>query len=499
MLFIYCLRINLFYVRSYKAEMASDDKYFRKYIENTTAHGVVRIFSGKSVIRRLFWLVIVLGASTGCLYNISNRIFYLAGGPTATTLSLERQNNLTFPAISVCNLNHYRRDVSDSIHPELGRTLRNAFYTEESECNYIVHDLVERANLSNLTLSYLTDVSRDPIESFIEACFFSGRRCSYKDFEPISTDTGYCYTFNIQEPFKSSTSTGVRAGLYLALNINQSQYVSSSSFDAGVKVVVHPQNEPPRPEDTGVGVPPGTNSFIGVRQKNIIDNTQRRCLVDTESYNFDFLPFDYSTIACGYDCLLVSIAENCGCNYIPPISNRFNSLPECVLSDLCCAQEQQRVTIDCDCQSSCSTTIYETYNSYSGFPALYIQEDLAELLNISLTDISSDSLSVNVYFETLNIETQTTDSSYGVVALLSDIGGQLGLFLGVSVISIMEFGTWIIDEIKSRLFGDKFSERKLCVCCKRKTIETDNVRHFDSALKDNVESEELSQCVEDKL
>ncbi len=121
---------------------------FRKYIENTTAHGVGRIFSGKSVIRRLFWLVIVLGATVGCLYNIIDRIIYLAGGPTATTLSLERQVNLEFPAVTVCNLNQYRKDVVEAIHPELGEGLRQVFYTDPENipntltCHYVLNDII---------------------------------------------------------------------------------------------------------------------------------------------------------------------------------------------------------------------------------------------------------------------------------------------------------------------------------------------------------------------
>ncbi len=455
-----------------------DDKYFRKYIENTTAHGVVRIFSGKSVIRRLFWLVIVLGASTGCLYNISNRIIYLARGPTATTLSLERQDNLTFPAVTICNLNHFRQEIIDSIHPELGTHLRQVYYTdtlsdfEVTSCQKGLSNFVEEANLQNITFQNLIFDARDPLNELLGSCYFSGRQCTAEDFSPFLTDIGYCYRFNIQEPFKKATSTGVRAGLYLALNINQSQYVSSTNFDAGVKVVIHTQMEPPRPEDTGIGVAPGTNAFIGVWQKNIIDNTQIDCEMNINSQKFNFLSneYRYSIASCNYDCQLTRVAEMCNCTLRNSNKNSFTKLRNCTISDLCCIVKQQHLTINCNCRAACKTTDYVIANSYSNYPALYATEDVARLFNFSFN--SANFLSVNVYFETLNIETQTTDSSYGVVALLSDIGGQLGLFLGMSVISIMEFGTWVIDEIKSRLFGDKLSERKLCACCK-KTSEED--------------------------
>ena len=91
------------------------------------------------------------------------------------------------------------------------------------------------------------------------------------------------------------------------------------------------------------------------------------------------------------------------------------------------------------------------------------------MYNVSPQIFPTDFLALNVYFETLNIKTQTTSNAYSFIALLSDIGGQLGLFLGVSVISIMEFGTWIVDEIKDRVFGigpeEKLKE-KFCACCK---------------------------------
>ncbi len=99
-----------------KRLLKKDGKRFKKYIESTTTHGVAHIFVGKSVIRRLFWLVIVLGAAGGCLYNITDRILYLADQPTATTISVSRPGTLTFPVLTVCNLNLVRRSFLESLH-----------------------------------------------------------------------------------------------------------------------------------------------------------------------------------------------------------------------------------------------------------------------------------------------------------------------------------------------------------------------------------------------
>jgi hypothetical protein len=52
-----------------------------------------------------------------------------------------------------------------------------------------------------------------------------------------------------------------------------------------------------------------------------------------------------------------------------------------------------------------------------------------------------------VLFETLNVEMQTTHSVFSWGALLADIGGDIGLFLGLSVISMLEIGNWVIKII----------------------------------------------------
>ena len=93
----------------------NDSRKFMKYIESTPTHGVVHIFTGKSIIRRLFWLLIVLVAAGYCLYNISDRIRYLSSNPTSTTTSLVQQASLEFPAVTICNLNSVKRSYLETV------------------------------------------------------------------------------------------------------------------------------------------------------------------------------------------------------------------------------------------------------------------------------------------------------------------------------------------------------------------------------------------------
>lgn len=46
---------------------------------------------------------------------------------------------------------------------------------------------------------------------------------------------------------------------------------------------------------------------------------------------------------------------------------------------------------------------------------------------------------LEVFYEALNFEVLTESEAYGIVKMLADFGGQLGLWSGVSFMTICEF------------------------------------------------------------
>lgn len=448
--------------------LKKDDTIFRDYIEHTTVHGVVRIFSGRSILRRLFWLLIVLASVAGCLYNCIDRIQFLASRPTATTASVSRVQPIDFPAVTFCNLNLVAASsFNDNDTRDLVSLLFNVDPSspgELQECEQLVGSVPPE-----LDSVPLEGFGNHPLKTFLQNCTFLGVVCKEDDFEPVQTSLGQCYTFNSgrRKPILQTPSTGVRFGLSVFIDIEQSEYLASVSADAGVRVVVHPQSVPPTPLDQGVSVPPGRNAFISVTQRNMVDNTGYNCRMQTDLSGFNYLQgeYNYSGSACVLDCLHTQLAENCSCSFspdqFPPDTPAVSDLPRCQLSDICCVFNETARPSACSCPTACVSTDYITSTSYSSLPANYITDSLEDLFGVlHVENVLADIVGVNVYFETLNVETFTTNSAYSVVALLSDIGGQLGLFLGISVISMMEFGTWLLDEFKDRCLWCKFTSNR---------------------------------------
>uniref|UniRef100_A0A0K0DIK5 Degenerin-like protein unc-105 n=1 Tax=Angiostrongylus cantonensis TaxID=6313 RepID=A0A0K0DIK5_ANGCA len=66
---------------------------------------------------------------------------------------------------------------------------------------------------------------------------------------------------------------------------------------------------------------------------------------------------------------------------------------------------------------------------------------------------------VEVYYEQLNYESLLESEAYGLPNLLSDFGGQLGLWMGVSVITIMEVFILVFDVVLT-IFGLTKSKRR---------------------------------------
>lgn len=151
------------------------------FFDSTTAHGFGRVFKSSSIFHRVFWLTILSMALCGTSYILYGVIDGFLESPTATSITVERVPNMTFPQIQICNrfsLNQsYLRQ--HNISQELALYTQHIFSWALSDFN--VRYPQEREQALEAEYNALTKrfPNEDIREFFFSAGIYSRMMCSY--------------------------------------------------------------------------------------------------------------------------------------------------------------------------------------------------------------------------------------------------------------------------------------------------------------------------------
>ena len=420
------------------------------------------------------------------LYTLINHFILFLGKPTATTVNVETEDNgLSFPAVTVCNLNPVLRsyaeenNITELLDVVLRPGIQQLVHDQgSSNCNAFL-ELLGLKN-STLTLNEVYINGGNKLRNFIITCQFSenhiiSENC-VEELQPMITSFGLCYTFNSIRNKKADRfirSPGRRNSLQLSINIAQYEYLRSSNGEAGVLVSVHHRNDFAEPLENGIAVAPGQSAWIGLSAQEINDNTGLGKCENTNK-DLEFLPdLDYSISACQTNARYTYISRDDTCNCLenadPNESVAHSRERNCTLADICCIIESTFIveSSGTTCPPPCNYITYNTSISYSQYPSVQLREDYSSLFNISSDNIKDNILSVNVFFQDLYVIKSETIISYTGISFLADVGGLVGLFLGASIVAIVEVVILIFDEIK----------RICCVKKVRKKFEEFELKH----------------------
>ena len=273
---------------------------------------------------------------------------------------------------------------------------------------------------------------------------------------------------------------------------------SPMSSNDGVRVVIHPPDTEPYPHTEGFDVPPGYSVTFGVKARlnQRIGPPHGNC---SDKDPFDALHgFQYRLIGCQKMCLQQEIVKECDCKDITlPGASMYPDVQFCTnddeialncnlnATDECIAglyQVYQRLTCvrnttarvtrnatytrECGCYPPCEDVSYDVSYSLSKWPADSFDGEEA-FVDIFYTDAYIPRLletfnptkaalyeeyfhegnrrkamknfaRLNVYIADSNVLKTEESADYTESQLLSDIGGQLGLWVGISVITLAE-------------------------------------------------------------
>uniref|UniRef100_A0A3B5AIS8 Acid-sensing ion channel 1-like n=1 Tax=Stegastes partitus TaxID=144197 RepID=A0A3B5AIS8_9TELE len=426
---------------------------------NCTLHGLSHIFlPGGVTIRRLLWAAAFSSSLSIFLLQVADRVIEYYQYPHVTILDEMDSPLMYFPAITLCNYNSFRKS----------QIRRNDIFWMAGMSLSILKDNHKQGLLSLLDFNNYTPppdyrinttemMGRlgHQLEDMLLECRFRGETCTYKNFSTIYTRYGKCYTFNSGldgNPLLTTLKGGTGNGLEIMLDIQQDEYLpvwgetDETSYEAGIKVQIHSQDEPPFIDQLGFGVAPGFQTFVSCQQQLLqyLPPPWGDCKstpIDSEYFS------TYSITACRIDCETRYLLENCNCRMVHMPGTSTVCTPEQYKD---CADPALDFLVEkdndyCVCQTPCNMTRYGKELSMVKIPSKASAKYLAKKFNKTEQYIGENILVLDIFFEALNYEKIEQKKAYEIAGLLGDIGGQMGLFIGASVLTILEIFDYLYE------------------------------------------------------
>ncbi|KAK6028451.1 Amiloride-sensitive sodium channel [Ostertagia ostertagi] len=251
-------------------------------------------------------------------------------------------------------------------------------------------------------------------------------------------------------------------GIRVLLFVNISDYISTTE-SAGIRLAIHAPTEYPFPDTFGYSAPVGFVSSFGMKRKEIqrLFKPDGDCIpMDTyNSTDYIYKGYDYHLEGCHRSCFQASLIRSCSCGdprFPVTESSRhcsaFNATArECLrefigdFGDFHFVAEE----LDCDCKQRCKEVAYDVTFSASrlssGAVGLFQCDDMNDTECQNYYD--ANAALVEVFFEQLSYDLIQESEAYGFVNLLADFGGHLGLWLGFSVITLIEVVVLLLELI----------------------------------------------------
>ncbi|CAH1783640.1 unnamed protein product [Owenia fusiformis] len=463
----------------------SQRKLDYEFATSTSCHGLGRIADSSRKPQRIFWILVTLFCFGYMVSQIVDRFDHFMQMKQTTELEVMMdQTSLEFPAVTICNYNKYRLSAmteSDAIilsnsallmsYLQWGVPLDEEHVKFAQELEYNITQLYpDGFDMGNLTRR----VGWQMDDTTLLWCRIAGKQCTFEDFSLVQTSYGNCYTFNRypREPnVYKQTVHGTGGGLRIVLDINQSDYTEVFAFggnsEAGIKFLVHPQYEPPSVESEGYAVSPGFRAYAGIRYDELQNAVSPWGKCDPEA-KLKFYE-KYSFEGCLSECREGKLLERCGCKPYSIPGNIPNCLPTKAVT---CANEilgaiEENPKEECpQCTVACEEVEYPVSLSYATFPNHNIAKELFEIFDVTEDYIRDNIVELDIYFRDLYRHLTKMSPAVTPSGLLSDLGGQMGLFVGMSILTLFEFL--------------EFTLRRLYLGCFRRNAEdTSDVKDGD--------------------
>ncbi|RNA20774.1 acid-sensing ion channel 1 isoform X2 [Brachionus plicatilis] len=455
---------------------------FIERAETSSCHGIPNLVKEKNWLIKVLWAICIISSLSYCLSNLTLLFISYYNYDVQIQITTNRLTSIEFPTITFCNKNPFNFQ-KPTLDLELIRRLnniKNGIYVVE---RFNIFDLItnikfiiQRNMLLNKTI---VDNMGFNIEEMLISCRFNTLSCSQNDFEEIYLPSfGKCYKFNSGKSLNGSKAEikrvsvpGLFFGFRLELYIGSSDHELDLISSSGLRLFIHNSSTVPYANYEAIDLPVGHQTNIAVSQEYTIKlpKPYSDCIKNTiDSNSFTSSLFNTTKSVFGNylqkNCLLLCYYEfykiNCGCEY--PEINQVAYSNVCKFRDLECISNSYKnlsQSARCfeECPQECESIRYGSSISQSDFPSLFYAEILKAYNNksddfnrnlSSFSRIKSSVLAVEVYYDDIAMTLIKERPAKTWEQLVSEMGGILGLCLGISFLTIAEFFDLIAQIIK---------------------------------------------------
>ena len=227
------------------------------------------------------------------------------------------------------------------------------------------------------------------------------------------------------------------------MHVNTETYLASSA-GIGLNVIIHEPFSSPRINEEAIAITPGFEVRIGL-EKHVIKDLPKPysevdCIRETDLGNYQFQSESshttfskYTFENCMLDCKLHYSIDQCNCH----LNDSDNAGDACTLDDYytCIYERENNHYKQCTCKNPCQRTKYSHKISMLELATPHYASVHG---NITADEIKQNRISLKIYYPSLHYTVTEQVEAFTFDELMSNLGGQLGLFLGVSIITLIE-------------------------------------------------------------
>lgn len=392
--------------------------------QGTSVHGILYALDRENFLRwkRYLWCAIIATFTGIMVYLVVVLVDEYLDYSTETTAYFSAPDSLPFPQVTVCNVNLFqmsRLEFMDIIFPQNDEELFGA-----------------SQEFGEFFLSGTkTTFNRQPV-------------IPEDVWKPVITPFGLCWQFTTN---KRVYNPGNGGGLSFTLNLQQEEYHPSTEL-AGALVFIEEPASIITDQIPFVWVKPGNNNAILLRA------TEYKRERDAPWSTCRLRAPEYTQPRCRAECRYEYVALKCGCRSLGDNRPHVLDLDYCnPLASICSGDiDASDYLSDCNCfKPPCHEVHFTPQVHTLEFAENFLQTS-EELKNISNVEVRQNVAKVRINYDIILNETVEETKTQTLAGLFADIGGQFGLWAGISFISIIEvIGELGFLRMVPRLWGDR--------------------------------------------